>query len=65
MLAFLGQVAALREKLGPILIQLPPSLEFERDVAENFFQFCAAILPGRLCASLVTEAGSTMPLTIC
>lgn len=38
LLAFLGQVAALREKLGPILIQLPPSLEFERDVAENFFQ---------------------------
>jgi uncharacterized protein YecE (DUF72 family) len=38
LLAFLGQVSALREKLGPILIQLPPSLEFEADAAENFFQ---------------------------
>jgi uncharacterized protein YecE (DUF72 family) len=36
--AFLNQVAALREKLGPVLIQLPPSLEFEPDVAQGFFE---------------------------
>lgn len=33
---FLDQVAVLREKLGPILFQLPPSLEFERDTAAEF-----------------------------
>jgi uncharacterized protein YecE (DUF72 family) len=33
---FLEQVATLREKLGPILFQLPPSLEFERDTAATF-----------------------------
>ncbi len=38
LLAFLNQVAALREKLGPILIQLPPSLEFKPDVVSKFFQ---------------------------
>jgi uncharacterized protein YecE (DUF72 family) len=37
LLAFLNQVAALREKLGPILIQLPPSLEFDADVVSKFF----------------------------
>jgi uncharacterized protein YecE (DUF72 family) len=36
--AFLGQVAALGQKLGPILVQLPPSLEFEREVAGDFFK---------------------------
>jgi uncharacterized protein YecE (DUF72 family) len=38
LLAFLSQVAVLRDKLGPVLIQLPPSLEFKRDVARNFFR---------------------------
>jgi uncharacterized protein YecE (DUF72 family) len=37
LLSFLDQVAELREKLGPILIQLPPSLEFECDIARSFF----------------------------
>ena len=34
---FLPQVAALREKLGVLLIQLPPKLPFEPDVARGFF----------------------------
>jgi uncharacterized protein YecE (DUF72 family) len=32
---FLQQVTVLREKLGPILFQLPPSLEFERDTVRD------------------------------
>jgi uncharacterized protein YecE (DUF72 family) len=33
---FLAEATALGEKLGPILVQLPPSLEFSADVAETF-----------------------------
>ena len=35
--AFLEQVAGLGEKLGPLLVQLPPSLAFEPQVAAEFF----------------------------
>jgi uncharacterized protein YecE (DUF72 family) len=35
--AFLGGVTALRRKLGPLLVQLPPSLEFDTRVARTFF----------------------------
>jgi uncharacterized protein YecE (DUF72 family) len=38
LLAFLAQIVALREKLGPMLIQLPPSLEFDRNVTQSFFK---------------------------
>jgi uncharacterized protein YecE (DUF72 family) len=34
--AFHGQVTGLGEKLGPVLIQLPPSLGFDLDVAKEF-----------------------------
>ncbi len=34
---FLGEVAGLGSKLGALLVQLPPSLAFERDLAEGFF----------------------------
>ena len=34
---FLGEVHGLREKLGPVLVQLPPKLAFERSVARPFF----------------------------
>lgn len=34
---FLTQVAGLEEKLGVLLVQLPPSLTFEADVAGDFF----------------------------
>lgn len=33
---FLSEVAGLGDKLGPVLIQLPPSLRFEPDVAATF-----------------------------
>ena len=34
---FLGQCAGLGERLGCLLVQLPPSLAFELEVAERFF----------------------------
>ena len=34
---FLDEIAPLAEKLGPILVQLPPSLSFEPTVAVDFF----------------------------
>jgi len=35
--AFLGEVSGLGRKLGGLLVQLPPSLELDLDVAERFF----------------------------
>lgn len=35
--AFLEQVAGLGEKLGPLLVQLPPSLKFDSRIAADFF----------------------------
>jgi uncharacterized protein YecE (DUF72 family) len=34
---FLNQIAHLHDKLGPILVQLPPSLGFEREQVRAFF----------------------------
>jgi uncharacterized protein YecE (DUF72 family) len=34
---FLGEIAGLRARLGPVLVQLPPSLEFNPRVAGMFF----------------------------
>lgn len=34
---FLAEVAALDQKLGPLLVQLPPSLVFNEDVVGDFF----------------------------
>ncbi|WP_337096751.1 DUF72 domain-containing protein [Mesorhizobium argentiipisi] len=35
--AFLGQIGGLGTKLSVLLVQLPPSLQFEPQTAENFF----------------------------
>jgi uncharacterized protein YecE (DUF72 family) len=35
---FLGEIAGLRAKLGPLLVQLPPSLAFNARVARSFFE---------------------------
>jgi uncharacterized protein YecE (DUF72 family) len=35
---FLGEIFGLGDKLGPVLIQLPPSLKFDSDTAEAFFR---------------------------
>jgi len=51
LLAFLNQVAALREKLGPVLIQLPPSLKFDRGVVLKFLE----LLRGNFAGDVVCE----------
>jgi len=35
---FVGEIAALGTKLGPVLVQLPPSLAFDPTVAASFWQ---------------------------
>jgi uncharacterized protein YecE (DUF72 family) len=35
--AFIGEAGALEDKLGVLLVQLPPKLEFDPGVAEHFF----------------------------
>ena len=47
LLGFAEQVSGLGEKLGVVLIQLPPSLVFEHDVAASFLR-AAAALPAQL-----------------
>ncbi|MDB5452807.1 MAG: hypothetical protein JWO33_1385 [Caulobacteraceae bacterium] len=41
--AFAGDVAALGDKLGPLLVQLPPSLAFDAGLAERFFTVVANV----------------------
>lgn len=48
---FLGEVAHLGDRLGPLLVQLPPSLRFDAAVAEAFF----ARLRGAFAGGLVCE----------
>ncbi|MFC7739592.1 DUF72 domain-containing protein, partial [Roseomonas sp. GCM10028921] len=33
---FVGEVRALGDRLGPLLVQLPPSLRYEEEVADRF-----------------------------
>ena len=49
---FLRQVRLLREKLGPILLQLPPSLEFDPATVKKFLK----LLRGRFAGCVVLEA---------
>lgn len=46
--AFRDEVAALGEKLGPLLVQLPPSLAFDDAVAERFFGQLRDVWPGAI-----------------
>ena len=43
---FLDEVAALGEKLGPLLVQLPPSLEYDVNLAGAFFEVLRALYDG-------------------
>ena len=45
---FLGDVAGLGPKLGPLLVQLPPSLAFDPGVADAFFRTLRGRHPGLL-----------------
>ena len=43
---FLDEVAALGEKLGPLLVQLPPGLEYDANLAGAFFEVLRALHDG-------------------
>jgi uncharacterized protein YecE (DUF72 family) len=43
---FLSESASLGEKRGPLLVQLPPSLGFEKSVAETFFDKVRKLFAG-------------------
>jgi len=43
---FLSEAGGLGCKLGPLLVQLPPSLAFDRDVAAAFFTLLRTQFPG-------------------
>ena len=45
---FAEEVAGLGAKRGPVLVQLPPSLAFDRAVAAAFFETAGKILGGRI-----------------
>ena len=49
--SFLGEAAALEEKLGPLLVQLPPSLAYDRAAVDGFF----SLLRERFAGSVVCE----------
>jgi uncharacterized protein YecE (DUF72 family) len=40
--SFLFEIAPLKQKLGPLLVQLPPSLAFDADAAGEFFAMVRA-----------------------
>jgi len=44
--AFLDEVSALGEQLGPLLVQLPPSLEYDANLAGAFFEVLRALYDG-------------------
>jgi uncharacterized protein YecE (DUF72 family) len=46
--AFAREVHGLGERLGPVLIQLPPSLAFDAEVIRDFFKTVRAHFPGLL-----------------
>ncbi|AWN40478.1 DUF72 domain-containing protein [Methylobacterium durans] len=45
---FLGEVAGLGPKLGPLLLQLPPSLPFHAETAGAFLQRLRRAVPGSI-----------------
>ncbi|RZL09417.1 MAG: DUF72 domain-containing protein [Rubrivivax sp.] len=46
---FFGQVLELRDRLGALLVQLPPSLVFDEDVADHFLAGLRARHDGDVC----------------
>lgn len=48
---FVNEVENLGTKLGPLLLQLPPSLQFDRAIAESFF----GLLRGQFSTAAVCE----------
>jgi uncharacterized protein YecE (DUF72 family) len=62
---FLDEAQCLGDKLGPLLLQLPPSLAFDRAVAADFFaslraRFAGAVVCEPRHASWFGDAGETL-----
>jgi uncharacterized protein YecE (DUF72 family) len=47
-MAFLGEVALLKDKLGVLLVQLPPSLALDEVLAASFFKDLVTRTPARV-----------------
>lgn len=45
---FLGECGTLGPKLGPLLVQLPPSLAFNSEVVSSFFTLLRQLFPGNV-----------------
>jgi uncharacterized protein YecE (DUF72 family) len=61
----LGEISALGTTLGPLLVQLPPSLRFDAALVEGFFAMLRARFEGEVVceprhASWFTEAGEAL-----
>ncbi len=48
LISFLEQVSFLQEKLGPILFQLPPSLQFNENAASKFLSMLREMYSGKV-----------------
>lgn len=46
--AFFGQIRMLGDRLGPVLIQLPPTLTFDAAIADAFFQMAGGLADSAL-----------------
>jgi uncharacterized protein YecE (DUF72 family) len=47
---FLGEIEALGERLGPLLVQLPPSLRYDPTLSDGFFSdLCAQFVGNVVC----------------
>jgi uncharacterized protein YecE (DUF72 family) len=62
---FVAEALSLGEKLGPLLVQLPPKLGFAADVAGGFFAAFGTVTPARSSANRGTPAGSRPPRRSC
>jgi uncharacterized protein YecE (DUF72 family) len=56
---FLEDVRGLGERLGPVLVQLPPSLELDAAVAEEFFTTLRSLYDGAVAVEPRHESWST------
>lgn len=62
---FLDEASGLGEKLAILLVQLPPSLAFEQEVAEGFFALLDGSSAAEIAANRATRAGSSRRLPSC
>ena len=62
---FLEEIGGLGDKLGPLLLQLPPSFAFDARRAGRFLELLAAATRARSWSSRGTPPGSATPPAAC